>query len=100
MKKFSYLFLAAASIAMPTIANNHLSASFDRQLFGEKVLIFSPDDNMDSIAASLREIDAKLFGREMDADRYAVLFRPGDYKGAGLINVPFYVHVAGLGATP
>lgn len=88
-----YRILDASGLAIDTL-------SFDRQLFGDKILLFSPTDNMDSVASRLSDIDHRLFGREMSADRYALLFKPGDYKGAGLINVPFYVHIAGLGATP
>lgn len=72
----------------------------DREIFGEKVIVFSPDDHPDSIAATMAQINDSLFGREMSANRYAVLFKPGDYTAAGLINVPFYVHLAGLGKTP
>lgn len=74
--------------------------SVERGLFGDKVYVFSPYDNMDSVAAVVGRVDRRLFGHEMDSDRYALLFRPGDYREAGLINVPFYVHIAGLGATP
>lgn len=88
-----YRIVDANGVAIDTI-------SFDRQLFGDKILLFSPSDDMDSVASNLREIDRRLFGREMDPDRYALMFKPGDYKKAGLINVPFYVHIAGLGATP
>ena len=88
-----YRIIDASGVVLDTI-------SIDRQLFGDKILLFSPTDNMDSVAANLGEIDRRLFGREMDPDRYALLFKPGDYREAGLINVPFYVHIAGLGATP
>ena len=88
-----YRIIDAAGVVLDTI-------SIDRQLFGDKILLFSPTDDMDSVAANLGEIDRRLFGREMDPDRYALLFKPGDYREAGLINVPFYVHIAGLGATP
>lgn len=74
--------------------------SLDREIFGDKVLIYSPDDAPEAITSSIAEINDRLFGKEFSADRYALLFKPGDYTGAGLINVPFYVHIAGLGATP
>lgn len=74
--------------------------SLDREIFGPKVLFYSPDDAPAKVAASLAEIDRRLFGKEFSADRYAILFKPGDYTETGLINVPFYVHIAGLGATP
>ena len=88
-----YRIVDAKGVAIDTI-------SFDRQLFGDKIIVFSPTDNMDSVAATAAMIDRRLFGHEMDADRYALVFKPGDYREAGLINVPFYVHIAGLGSTP
>lgn len=72
----------------------------EREMLGEKVIIFSPQDNPDYVAKRLAEVNDSLFGKEMSANRYAVLFKPGDYTAAGLINVPFYVHIAGLGKTP
>lgn len=72
----------------------------EREMFGENVIIFSSQDNPDYVAKRLAEVNDSLFGKEMSANRYAVLFKPGDYTAAGLINVPFYVHIAGLGKTP
>lgn len=72
----------------------------EREIFGEKVIIFSPEDAPETVAAKMTEINDSLFGKEMSPNRYAVLFKPGDYTAAGLINVPFYVHIAGLGKTP
>ncbi len=74
--------------------------SLDREVFGQDVLFYSPCDDPQTVAASLEEINRKLFGKEFSSDRYALMFKPGDYTPVGLINVPFYVHVAGLGETP
>lgn len=72
----------------------------DMALFGSAVYVYSPADDAAAVAASAAGIDRRMFGREMSADRYAMLFKPGDYTAAGTVNVPFYVHIAGLGATP
>lgn len=74
--------------------------SADIALFGKKVLIYSPADSPQAIASSLATVDNLMFGKEFSPDRYALMFKPGDYTAAGLINVPFYTHIAGLGATP
>lgn len=76
------------------------TVGMDIDLFGDKVVIFSPADDMQAVAKRLAAIDFTMFGREMSADRYTVLFKKGDYRDAGIINVPFYVHIAGLGKTP
>lgn len=95
-----YLFAAIAAAMMPPLAATADTYPSDREIFGEKVLVFSPSDHPETVAARLRDIDHRLFGREMSADRYAVLFRPGDYTAAGTVSVPFYVQLAGLGKTP
>ena len=96
MKRSILTSLIAGCIISPTLA----STSGDNEIFGDKVIIFSPEDSPETVAAKMIEINDSLFGREMSPNRYAVLFRPGDYTAAGLINVPFYVHIAGLGKSP
>lgn len=95
-------YIIAASITLFAFSACAASGNdkSDRQIFGDKVLIFTPKDSPEDIAARLAEVNDSLFGREMSPDRYAVLFKPGDYTAVGLINVPFYVHIAGLGKTP
>lgn len=92
-------FLAAAMTALiiPTSLGTNIS---DKDIFGDKVIIFSNQDSPEDIASKMAEINDSLFGKEMSANRYAVLFKPGDYTEAGLFNIPFYVHIAGLGKTP
>lgn len=84
-------------ITVPVFA---FSQDLGNGLLGDKVLIFGPEDSPEYISDCISAVNDSLFGREMSADRYALLFKPGDYTDVGLINVPFYVHVAGLGATP
>ncbi len=95
-QQFATLFLALASGAS---VFGSLPAP-DADIFGEKVIIFSPEDNPADIAMRISEVNDSLFGKEMSPNRYAILFKPGDYTASGLINVPFYVHIAGLGKTP
>ncbi len=90
--------IAAMSVGLSVTA---LSAPpSDKEIFGNKVIVFSPSDAPEAVATKMAEINDSLFGKEMSPNRYAVLFKPGDYTAAGLINVPFYVHLAGLGKTP
>ncbi len=74
--------------------------SWDEMLFGPDVHIYRPTDSMDSIATDVERIHTELFRQDFSSRRYALLFASGDYKKAGLLKVPFYVHMAGLGKTP
>ncbi len=72
----------------------------DIELFGEEVIVYSPADNMEAVGQSVNGVHDKMFGKEMSPNRYALFFKPGDYTKAGLFQVPFYVHMAGLGKVP
>lgn len=69
-------------------------------LFGENTYIYSPQDSVQAIGREVNGIHEQMFGKEFSPNRYAMFFKPGDYKGAGLLNIPFYVQIAGLGRTP
>lgn len=90
----------AAMTAVAGIGAAYAGRPDAKKIFGEKVIVFTPQDSPEYVAAKISEVNDSLFGREMSSDRYALLFEPGDYTAAGLINVPFYVHIAGLGKTP
>lgn len=70
------------------------------ELFGESTYIYSPSDNVKAIGQEINGVHEQMFGKEFSPNRYAMFFKPGDYKGAGLLNIPFYVQIAGLGKTP
>jgi len=70
------------------------------ELFGENTYIYSPLDSVEAIGREINGIHDQMFGKEFSSNRYAMFFKPGDYKGAGLLKIPFYVHIAGLGRTP
>ena len=73
---------------------------FTETLFGPNVRVYRPTDCMDSIHADIERIHERLFNQDFSRERYALLFMPGDYRKAGLLHIPFYVHAAGLGKTP
>ena len=76
------------------------SASSAEELFGPNVIIFSPQDNMQAVAFKVNALHDEMFHDQFSRQRYAVLFLPGDYREAGLLNVPYYMQIAGLGRTP
>lgn len=72
----------------------------DIELFGEGVRIYSPSDEMDKVGEDINEVHGSMFRAEMGAERYALMFKPGDYTDAGPLKVGFYTHLAGLGKVP
>ena len=76
------------------------SMAMDTEVFGDYVYIYSDTDRKVDVGNEINAIHEQMFGKEFSPNRYALLFKAGDYKEAGLLKVPFYVHLAGLGKTP
>lgn len=74
--------------------------SQDIDLYGEDTYVLRPTDDMQRIHDVVDSIHTLMFRDDFGRGRYAVLFKPGDYRAAGLLRVPFYEHMAGLGRTP
>jgi hypothetical protein len=71
--------------------------------FRPNVLIFDPSMPVSQIQAAVDAIYAQQVNAEMDANRYALLFKPGDYGSTTQplqLKVGYYTEVAGLGASP
>lgn len=66
--------------------------------FGPNVLVFAPSMPSADIQAQIDKVYALEQHSEFGADRYALLFLPGEYR----VDVPvgFYTEVIGLGSTP
>lgn len=74
--------------------------SAEQELFGPDVRIFSPSDSPRKIADEIGVAHTRMFKAEMSPERYVFLFKPGDYRAAGLFDIGFYTHIAGLGKVP
>jgi hypothetical protein len=70
------------------------------ELFGKNTYIYSPFDSLKAIGREVNHINDLMVSKEFSADRYAFLFKPGNYKDAGLLKIPYYVQISGLGKTP
>ena len=71
--------------------------------FGPNVLIFDPSMPVSQIQAAVDAIYAQQVNAEMGTNRYALLFKPGDYGSTTQplqLKVGYYTEVAGLGASP
>lgn len=77
-----------------------LSLSATQTLFGPNVMFYGPNDDMVAVGREVNDLHERMFHDQFSPNRYAVLFYPGDYKAAGLLLVPYYVSMAGLGRTP
>jgi hypothetical protein len=75
-------------------------ASLDMELFGPNLYIYSPDDDKSAISGEINAVHDAMFHDQFSSDRYAFFFKPGDYTAAGTLNVAYYMHIGGLGATP
>lgn len=86
---------AAAAVAAPTPA-----AAPD---LGPNTYVFDPSMPVSEIRATADRIHAQQVDDEMGSNRYALLFKPGQYGTAEeplQIKVGYYTEVAGLGASP
>lgn len=72
----------------------------DVELFGPNMYVFSPTDNMATIRTTINTIHDQMLHDEFSSKRYAFYFKPGDYTAAGLFNIAYYTHIAGLGKLP
>ena len=76
-------------------------ASFELQMFGPCVRFYDAmHDDMADIENEINGIhDTEMFGAEFSDRRYALYFKPGEYRFDRL-RVGFYTHLAGLGGVP
>lgn len=80
-----------------------LEVSLNEQLFGESMVIFSPQDDQARINKKMDAIYKKQKDAQFGPDRFGVYFLPGDYtKGQPnhVYNIGYYTSINGLGAVP
>ena len=85
-----FALMPSAALAGPTAANN--------TLFGPNVYVFDANMPAEDVQKTATEIFSKMESNQFGRDRYALLFKPGEYNVT--FNVGFYTHVAGLGQSP
>lgn len=78
--------------------------SLEKELFGENVIIFAPTDKTEKIDEVVQTIfklqNSYTDDAQFNENRYAIYYKPGDYKAAKCLPVGFYTHIGGLGKTP
>lgn len=74
--------------------------SLETKLFGDNMLFFAQTDDTAKIDSEV----ARIYDIQKDAqfgnERYALMFKPGDYTKTNMMQIGFYTHVGGLGKTP
>jgi hypothetical protein len=102
-----FLILAFTVIQSGYSQTSNLSAGktidfkkYNSSLFGENVFVFDAGMDMKEIQVVIDTIFKRQSGRksEFSKNRYALFFKPGNYKLD--IKVDYYMQVAGLGASP
>ncbi|MBE5959753.1 MAG: coagulation factor 5/8 type domain-containing protein [Lachnospiraceae bacterium] len=72
----------------------------DDSVFGENVYVFSPDDDSSEVKEKIDDIYREQEKNQFGTERYAILFKPGEYDSSIAVNVGYYTTVAGLGISP
>ncbi|MEV8071200.1 adenylyl cyclase [Streptomyces sp. NPDC085995] len=89
----------ASSPATPALGpGGHGPAGHGTAGLGKNVLVFDPSMGDAAIQAQIDAVFAVQESNQFGTERYALAFRPGTYNVE--INVGFYTHVLGLGASP
>jgi hypothetical protein len=90
--------LAALCMVFPAVAPGGPAAQANLTLFGPNVFVFDPKMPAADIRKTADAIFTRMEANEFGPERYALLFKPGEYDVT--FNVGFYTHVAGLGRNP
>ncbi len=80
--------------------NSEQIIALDIELFGPNFYLYSPEDNMTAIRNEINSIHDNMLHQEFSSNRYAFNFKPGNYTGAGVLNIAYYTHIGGLGKLP
>lgn len=72
----------------------------DDHLLGENVMVFSEENKKEDIQDKVDEIYKKQETNQFGDERYAILFKPGEYDKSLKVNVGYYTQAAGLGIMP
>ena len=100
MKKLA-LVVAGLGLVLPALAASTAeTVARARKLFGSGTYVFSPDDDLAKVDATVETVFKKQHHQQFGPDRYAFLFLPGDYSKMKTINVGYYTQVLGLGRSP
>jgi hypothetical protein len=90
-------FLFCACFPVGASGNTPVSEA-NSTILGPNVFVFDPSMPAADIQKTATDIYKKMEANQFGPERYALLFKPGQYNVT--FNVGFYTHVAGLGMNP
>jgi hypothetical protein len=101
IEKLTFLLSIVAALcifqSVALLADTPISQA-NATVFGKNVYVFDPGMSSADIQRTASDIFRKMETNQFGADRYALLFKPGNYNVD--FNVGFYTQVAGLGLNP
>lgn len=97
-KTFAFFLLLGMATACSNINTAHQDTPNYTSIFGENVLVFDDNMDQDSIKLTLEALHQQQAHHEFGSERYALLFKPGNYHLD--ITVDYYVQALGLGRYP
>jgi hypothetical protein len=72
----------------------------DDSVLLDNVYVFSPDDDISDVQKQIDKIYEKQESNQFGDERYAILFKPGEYDTSLTVNVGYYTQISGLGIMP
>lgn len=98
MRAIALLALLTITMCLSAAETTTVDTQAFPSIFGANVMLFGPGMDMDTIQRSLDALHKQQANDEFSEQRYALLFKPGDYDLD--ITVDYYVQAAGLGQLP
>ncbi|HKK29647.1 MAG TPA: adenylyl cyclase [Alphaproteobacteria bacterium] len=100
MKLSPALGIAMLALTLPMFSSGcqHTPESYADALLGKRVLLFDDSMDMSAIQSRLDALHEQQKLSEFSDERYALLFKPGEYDLT--VTVDYYMQAAGLGMTP
>lgn len=101
-EKYKYYYKVSALDSEGKESELSEEVALEKNLFGDTMTIFSPDDSVDEInriTAETRDKMKDMSQVEFSDERYAFLFKPGSYQ-VDKISLGYYTTLYGLGQTP
>jgi len=103
IKKTHRTLSALAAVAglcavVPGVALGRPVSAANTTVFGPNVYVFDTSMPSADIQSTVKSIFSKMEYNQFGPERFALLFKPGEYRVT--FDVGFYTHVAGLGRNP
>ncbi len=76
------------------------AVSLESTMFGKNTYIFNDEDHAEDINKIVGDIFSKQHYNQFGKDRYAYLFKQGDYTDTQVLNMGYYTQLLGLGKSP